>query len=230
MNLPQVLKKISEMLTTPEGEVVLAEAGLVAGAVSPPIGVVAESLSVFLQQFDKFKLRMLLRGLSKDLNVEKHLNELYSYVSSSSSRAFTVGNVFRETVAAKSPKICMLYGLILAKHIGEQNSDFTIEDIIVCNALENASDYDLDNFKELMELWINQEGIIEYPKEEKDKFEKTCLWCVYSRLFSIHGYTWAILAGEDDPESKTVKTNYIVDNSAKTLLNLISELGQIWNY
>lgn len=103
-----MLKKISEMLTTPEGEVVLAEAGLVAGTVSPPIGIVAESFSVFLQQYDKLKLRMLLRGLSKDLNVEKHLNELYSYVSSSPSRAFTVGNVFRETVAAKSPKICML--------------------------------------------------------------------------------------------------------------------------
>lgn len=55
MDLPQVLKKISEMLTTPEGEVVLAEAGLVAGTVSPPIGIVAESFSVFLQQYHEYK-------------------------------------------------------------------------------------------------------------------------------------------------------------------------------
>lgn len=230
MNFPQVLNKIQEMLATPEGETVLAEAGLVAGVISPPVGVIAESFSVFLQQYDKLKLRMLIKGLSKDLDVEKHINELYNYVSSSPIRAFSVGNVLKETVAAKSPKICMLYGLILSKHVGSQGKDFTIDDIIVCNALENASDFDLDNFKELMELWINQEGKIEYPKTEKEKLEKTCLWCVYSRLFSIHGFTWAILGGKDDPESKTVKTNYIVESSAKMLLNLINELGSTWNY
>ncbi len=230
MEFPQVLKKIQEMLTTPEGEAVLSEAGLAVGMICPPAGVVAESFNIFLQQYDKLKLRMLIKGLSKDLDVEKHINELYNYVSSSPTRAFTVGNVLKEAVAAKSPKICMLYGIILAEHVNKQKTDFTIDDIIVCNALENASDFDLDNFKELMEHWINQEGYIEYPKEEKEKFEKTCLWCIYSRLFNIHGFTWAILGGEDDPESKTVRTNYVVESSAKMLLNLVNELGMTWNY
>ena len=230
MDFPQVIEKIQEKLATPEGEAVLAEAGLVAGTIYPIAGFITESFSVFLQQYDKHKLRLLIKGLSKDMNVEKHMNELYNYVNSSSIRAFTIGNVLKETIAAKSPKICMLYGLIIAKHIGIQKTDFTIDDIIVCNALENASDFDLENFKEIMELWINQEGKIEYPKEEKEKLEKTCLWCVYSRLFSIHRFPWAIIGSEDDPNSKTVKTNYIIDSSAKLLQNLINELGLTWNY
>ena len=105
MDLIQVLKKIPEMLTTSEGEVVLTEAGIIAGAASPPTGIAIESFNVFLQQYNMIKLRMLIKGLSKDLNVEKHLNDLYNYVSSSPSRAFTVGKVLRETVAAKSQKI-----------------------------------------------------------------------------------------------------------------------------
>lgn len=105
-----------------------------------------------------------------------------------------------------------------------------MDDIIVCNALENASDYDLDNFKEIMNSWINQDGLVEYPRTDKERLEKTCLWCVYSRLFSINGLTWGQASGKDDSDSKTVKTNHVPNSSSNILLNLINDLGQVWNY
>ena len=52
-----------------------------------------------------------------------------------------------------NPKVCVIYGLILANHL-ETLTEFTHEELIVCKALENATDYDLKNFKEIMENYL----------------------------------------------------------------------------
>ena len=105
MTLLEIIRKINERLSTPAGEVAVTEIELVTGAVNPVAGIAVGTAHVFLQQYDNYKLKRLIKGLSKDRNVELCLNKLYNYVGSSESRAFTVGNVLKETIAAKSPKI-----------------------------------------------------------------------------------------------------------------------------
>ena len=81
------------------------------------------------------------------------MNELYNYVNSSPEKAIIVANLFKQTVNAECPKVCVIYGLILANHL-ETLTEFTHEELIVCKALENATDYDLKNFKEIMENYL----------------------------------------------------------------------------
>ncbi len=67
MDLKHILKRIPEKLFTPEGEAILAEAGLVAGSVNPIAGLSLETINLFLQRFDNIKLRFLLKGLANDI-------------------------------------------------------------------------------------------------------------------------------------------------------------------
>ncbi len=78
--------------------------------------------------------------------------------------------------------------------------------------------------------WIDEDGEIEYPREEKERIEKTCQWCIYNRLFDINGYTNAMLGGEDDIEDQMIKRTYKPNSAARALLDLIYQLGRVWDY
>lgn len=234
MDINQILNKIKEMLISPESDALLYGTGKMVEMINPAggasIGMIHNSLNKFVTAYDSFKLHMLINGLSKDKDMETHLNELYVYVSSSQSRAFSVGSVLKKAIAANSPRICMIYGKILSNHYADGGKDYTADDVIVCNALENACDDDLEDFKEIMELYIKADGAIEYPRQEKERIEKTCSWCLFSRLFTLNGFTYGMLGGQDDPEHETIKRTYVPSSAAYLLLELINEIRQIWDY
>ena len=43
--------------------------------------------------------------------------------------------------------------MIMASHL-ESGTEFTYDELIVCKAIERATDYDLKNFKEIMENYL----------------------------------------------------------------------------
>lgn len=228
MDLSVVIKAIDKQLTPLESELAGSLIGDIAGLISPVTGV----LGSLLQKHDKIKLAYLLRGLASDLNMERHLNELYQYVTSSAQRAYTVANVLRETIAAKTPKVCMIYGKILANHTGKQEREFTNDDIIVCNALENASDYDLDIFRMIMSFCNKaDEKRIYIKKGDLHKYQNTFSWCLYTRLFYEGTPTHGSLGGyANQADDEIVKSDYIVGSAADLLLSLLNELEQIIKY
>lgn len=226
--LTEVFDAIQDTLDTPIGDVCKEITVDAINNISPILGA---TISVGLQRFNEIKLRYLLKGLASDLNMEKRLNQLRNYVMSSTSRAFTVANVFREAIAANSPKICLLYGIILSKHLGKQGKDFSHDDILVCHALENASDYDLDIYKEIMTNCVTTDKKIAYKKQDKKKYDQTCTWCLYNRLFIKRGYICAELSGDYDDISDDIdiNTGYCVESAAELLLELIDTLKRIWD-
>lgn len=129
-----------------------------------------------------------------------------------------------------NPKVCVIYGLILANHL-ETLTEFTHEELIVCKALENATDYDLKNFKEIMENYLkptsNGRRIV-FPKDFADiaAFTTTCDWCVYNRIFVSRTAEW----GEMEEGILDMSTYYYEANPASVLLDNINAARQTWNY
>jgi len=233
VDLENVLAAIIEKLNGSEiqllGEVVMP----VVAVKNPAVATVANIGNTFLQKFDEYKLHNLLVGLSKDINMEQQINELYQYVCSSQTRAFQVGNVFKKALASESPKACVMLGILLAKHMGN-GKDFSRDELIVCKAIENANDYDLDIFYELMKSCVveQEDGRkkICYDQQSSGEliieYDLTCSWGVYNRLFSEASTEWEL----EDETLKFIPTHYYVEKPANTLLELIKEVKQIWNY
>ena len=115
----------------------------------PKIAPAINAGNVIITRLEDYKLKYLLYGLSNGKNVEMHINMLRNYVMSSSERAYRVADVFKKTVVSESLNSCILLGAELAKKL-KDDTDYTIDELIVCKALENAIDYDLKCFKELM--------------------------------------------------------------------------------
>lgn len=199
----------------------------VLGIVNPVTGIAAEVGKNILSEYNTFKFSLLLKGFSTGLNVESRLNELYNYVNSSQEKAINVANLFRKTINAECPKVCVIYGLILANHMGS-NTEFTQDELIVCKALENATECDLKNLKEIMEKYLksgpNGNRIV-FPKgfADLDKFTTTCDWGVYNRIFVSR-------TAEVEDGVLELSTHYYEAKSASVLMKYIKEAHQIWDY
>ncbi|MBE5860015.1 MAG: hypothetical protein E7301_07815 [Butyrivibrio sp.] len=211
-----------------------ASAGI--SVLSPALGAVGTSINSFLGQMDAFMINRLLIGLSGGLDQEKQINELYNYVVSNKKRAFIVGNILKQTLISKSPKTCVIYGKALANHIGDKDSDFSRDEVIVCNALVNANDYDLKNFVVIMKECVIDNNIAnkiffdtrnEKIMNMRDVLEDTCSWCAYNRLYKFKPEEYAdyVVKG-----ALFIDTHYYVRNPANILLEWIEEVQQIWEY
>ena len=150
-DLTDIGNALSRVMDNPMTKIIRSGSIGVLGVVNPVAGIVGGIGNDLLSEYNTFKLGHLLNGLASGFNLERRLNELYNYVNSSPEKAIIVANLFKQTVNAECPKVCVIYGLILANHL-ETLTEFTHEELIVCKALENATDYDLKNFKEIMEL------------------------------------------------------------------------------
>ena len=209
---------------------VIGALGIINPVAGTTVGVAAEAGDNLLSKYDTFKFSLLLKGLSTGLNMEMRLNELYNYVTSSQEKAICVANLFRKTVNAECPKVCFVYGLILANHVGS-NTDFTQDELIVCKALENATECDLKNFKEIMEKYLKpavNENRIVFPKGFANlaEFATTCDWGVYNRIFVSRMMEW----GEIGEETLDINTYYYEAKPASTLMKYIKAAYQTWDY
>ena len=234
--LEDVSKKIIEMINSPEAVIGRDVSIELLSSINPLLGVAGSAVNSFLNEFDNYKVNQLLVGLASGLNGEKKINELYNYIVSSHERAFTIGNIFRQAINAQTPKVCVLYGHIISNHIGEKEKSFTQEELIVCNALISATDFDIKNFKTLMDSCVRKDenGIrkISYSKDDKDVLEiqntlnATCYWCVYNRIFSSNPMQFFSIDGE----KFNIDTSFCVESPADVLLKYITAVQQILNY
>lgn len=224
--LQDILAGILDVINKPE---LCAFRELVVGMLGvhdPMTGVAMGAINRFISDYNSYKLSLLLKGLSTNLNMEKCMNELYNYVSKSDENAINVANVFKEAINAESPKVCLIYGLIIADHL-DGNNGFTQEELIVCKALENGTDNDLCLFKDIMDLYLikedNDRESIVLPSNIENNYIITCDWCLYNRLFIM----------ESVKVENTTLINgrfYYTTTPAKILLKYINDLSRIWNY
>ena len=225
--LVDVIKSIRDKLDSPEGRTLRAGIVGTLEIVNPIAGVAGDVVNSFLGEYNLYKLNRLLDSLSKKLNVEQGINLLYTYVNSSQEKAINVANLFKQTCNAECPKVCVIYGWILAEHI-DNNTNFTHNELIVCKALENATDYDLKNFKEIMDGYIQSTSdgdriVFAQDFEKADTYTTTCDWGVYNRLFCTR-------MGIVKDETIELGTCYYTTKSAELLLKNIKEIQQIWGY
>ena len=229
-DLTDIGNSILEVMNTPMANVIRSGSVGVLGIVDPVAGVVGGVGNHLLSEYNTFKLGLLLKGLSSGLCVEKSLNQLYTYVTSGPEKAVIVANLFKKTMNAECPRVCVIFGLILANHIGA-NTELTYEEMIVCRALENATDYDLKHFKEIMDHYLKptKEGRrVAFPKdfEARDEYTTTCDWCVYNRIFVSQILGW----GELELDPLTIDTHYYEAKPAAVLLQYINAARQTWTY
>ena len=146
-DLTDIGNVLSEAMNNPIVEIIRSGAVGVLGLANPVIGIAGAIGNDILSKYNDLKLSYLLKGLEAESNIEKRLNQLYTYVKSSHNKALNVANLFKQTITAECPKACFLYGLIMASHL-DSDTSFTYDELIVCKAIETATDYDLKNFKE----------------------------------------------------------------------------------
>lgn len=230
INFSQIQKVLCDAMDTPMTKVIRAGSVNAIGTVNPVAGVLGGIGNDLLEEYNTYKIGCLLEGLAKGLNVETGLNELYTYITSSKEKAIIVANLFKQTINAENPKVAIIYGLILANHMGN-NSEFTYDELIVCKALENATDYDLNNFKQIMENYlkeVNNGNRIVFPKEMDniDEFTITCDWCVYNRVFVSRMPE----CGEMSDGVLEMDICYYTSKPAIVLLKYLKEARQVWNY
>lgn len=229
-DLSDIEKVLTRAMDNPTTEIIRSGSIGVLSIINPIAGLVGGIGNEFLSHYNTFKLSHLLNGLKTGLNLERRLNDLYNYVNSSQVKAITVANLLKQTVNAECPKVCLIYGLILASHL-DSCTDFTHDELIVCKALENATDFDLDNFKEMMNNHLKEASggrRVVFPKDLANisAFTTTCDWCVYNRIFVSRMLEW----GEMDDGVLDITTNYYVASPAAILLNYINSARQTWNY
>lgn len=229
-DLTDIKNEINKVINTPTAEILRSGAIGALGIENPIAGVMAGIGDNIYSNYNVFKLSRLLDGLSTGLNRETRLNELYTYVTSSQENAIAVANLFNKTINAECPKVCCIYGLILADHMNS-NTEFAQDELIVCKALENATEFDLKNFKEIMENYlkpISDGNRIVLPEElgESNEFILTCEWAVYNRLFTSRPTD----GGNIEDEYEGLNTQYYESKPAFVLMKYIKEASPIWNY
>lgn len=113
-DLTDIGNALSRVMDNPMTKIIRSGSIGVLGVVNPVAGIVGGIGNDLLSEYNTFKLGHLLNGLASGFNLERRLNELYNYVNSSPEKAIIVANLFKQTVNAECPKVCVIYGLILA--------------------------------------------------------------------------------------------------------------------
>ena len=229
-DLTDIGNALNEAMDNPVVETIRSGAVGVLGLANPVVGIAAGIGNDILSKYNDFKLSFLLNGLASERNIEMRLNQLYTYVTSSPEKAIIVANLFKQTINAECPKTCIIYGLIMASHL-ESGTKFTYDELIVCKAIESATDYDLKNFKEIMQNYSKPTSSgrrIVFPKDFSKiaTFTTTCDWCVYNRLFVSRMAEWE----EMGEETLDISTYYYEANPASVLLDYINAASQTLYY
>lgn len=177
----------------------------------------------FIKAYDEFKLNNLLLGLSSGVDQEKKINELKIYVTSSKKRAYRVGTLLRQTIDASTPNVSVIYGILLKNHMGDKPRDFSYEEIIICNALKNATDYDLEKFEEIMDKYVSLDSKGE-RRIDNNEYIYTCEWCLANRIFISNFDTYMEVEGDNINFDSRPR----VASAADILLSLIKEAKNLF--
>ncbi len=220
--------KVEDIIRAIKGELEAPETGIVATGVSfanPGVGAAIAIAKETASAVDQWRMNWLIKGLSTRLNQEKQINLLYQYVRNNKENAFWVASSFRKVSLMESPIAITALGVLLSKKISS-DQPFSQNDAIASKALENATDWDLKRFIEIMKLYVDDKKNISIPTElMAEKYESTCNWGLYNRLF-IAKY------GEYDEETEglTLDSTYKAASPAYCLLAQLNEIKQVFDY
>lgn len=135
---------------------------------------------------DDYKVNMLIRQLGKNLNMEELKNCLVNYIKNDDKKAMQIVDIFRKALLSESRIAISIMGLILGENINK-NTDMSRDDLIICKALDNATDIDLSYFYKLI-----QSNKTKNRDKLTDEEILTCEWCVYNRIFKEHVMEWNV--------------------------------------
>ena len=159
---------------------------------------------------------------------EKSINELYNYVSNP-DRAFYVSTSFRKIILSNSTIAASIIGVMLGE-IKNQNREFNRTDIILLNALENISDYDIRILYEMMDNKYTNDDIgreyideMKFPKDKKADFLEMLEFGDKYQIFGV--FTESI-----EQEKMFFGKQYYKKPVADKLMNYIEQVKQILKY
>lgn len=195
-----------------------AAAGSAAGAKAGiALGTVAAAADEFITFGNSLRLSYLLKGLAAGKDPEKQVEKFRRYIEENQEHAQQAEGMLRKALLAESERVSCLYGLILAEHLDEQ--PYSNNELIVCRALVNATDYDIWIFQNIMNSYLTdkQPPEVKIPASvpQADDYISTCDWCVYNRIFS-GSLGWHDFGNEDEKESwltySPMKPAYILND------------------
>ena len=176
----------------------------------------------------KAKMNFLIKGLSSDYDIDNKVEELLKCIKSSEENENLIATLFRQISNSESPKVCVIFGLVIADHLKD---DFKVshEELILCKALESATDYDLNNFKIIMEKFIIENSYgrkVELSSELNsiESYISTCDWCVNNRIFK----TLPAEYSEED-ESLIIENQYYATKTSDALYNYLKRAKILWD-
>ena len=195
----------------------------------PDLGQFVQAANILNKAINNKKLYTAWKCLAKDENVEKSINELYNYVDNE-ERAFYVADCFRKIAWSNSKIAASIIGLILGE-IKLENREFSNEDVILFNALEYMTDFDIRNFKELIEgnfIATDDTGqqyfdVSLFPDDKREDYLLTLTFGERHRILSSIHQTL---------KDGTIQfsTFYQTNKFSDILLKYINKVNQILNY
>ena len=185
----------------------------------------------YVSKLSKFsndtKLAYAWYCIGKDIDIERSINEIYTYVSDQ-DRAFFVSNEFKKILLSNSIQVSCIRALILGKVVHEDRMS-SHEDAIILQLLDRVTDFDLQNYKELIENDVqiigNRKVIHEAEiKGEKAESYRLTLQLLYSN--GLLGMTTSIITDG----TMYTGTFYTVSEITYGLMSYIEEVKQVLGY
>lgn len=184
--LSDIVNAIKDKLLSDEAQAAISTTTAVIAATGPTGTIVATAgtaLNDLLKVSDDISMRNLFRELNTGLNQEMAINQLYNYVNTSQRRAYWVKDAMLKARASSSPLVQLLLGVILSDHVKEP-SDYTEDDLVITQALDNATDWDIKNFYEELGKYINTGDSFNPIPEEIKKYDFMFQWANNNRILN----------------------------------------------
>lgn len=196
-------------------------------SVTPYLKDAVEWVNDVSKYSNDIKLFEAWRCISQDNDVEKSINQLYNYVSNE-ERAFFVSDSFKKIILCNSRVASAIIAYIMGEIITEKRN-FEHTDAVLYNTLLQMTDYDIKNFKYLMENAIGRfsedDNIVNDSKlpENKESFEITIQICVSTGVFRTES---GVIDGNSFYSDNFCK----VTNLANVLLDYINNVNRLLSY
>lgn len=193
-------------------EIILPAVGAGVGISYPAVGAIISVIDECGKKADDYRLYYLLNALGEGLNIETLKNQLVNYIKSNDARALKVIDVFRKSLVHESIIAITLMGLLMGENVNS-DKDFSHNELLVYKALDNATDYDLKVFRNLI-----KSKKIKNDSNLSEEEILTCRWCVQNRLFEEHLMEW------------NIKERYTSTKASDVLYKLMNDVpNYLWN-
>ena len=224
------LENISDAIKEATEEMSLLD---IAGDVSGALKILKKGAELFKQ----VKLNYFYNGLTE--NDIDGLKKLYAYIDDNQKAEF-VSNVFDKVINSNSKFACYLMGVYLTNMTKGRERFVTQEDMVVIIALSVLNDFDIVNFKDIMEnclsctkQTIDVRKIYEVAKKngkESAYFYFTLQSCVNTQIISKEGVVDASF-DEDDVSLSSVDYGeaYCINSITQKFYQLVTHINIINN-